>query len=108
MGRILGKDWNSKELKDVEEMQEALRLFNWAVGWLGEKKPNAKHAIAVLRLKRTGFASPADAEDLAHKIAVMIIEYLTTHDCDDDRFITRTLNFVHGALTEILAIRKGT
>ena len=100
--------WNPRELKDVEEMQEALRLFNWAVGWLGEKNPNAKHSIAVLRRKRTGEARPADAQDLAHKIAVTIIDYLTTHDCDDDWFIRRTLNMVHGALTEILASRNST
>ena len=106
LGRILGKDWDNKKLKKSEEMKEAWLLFLRAVYWLGENKPNTKRAIVVLRNSRIGESSPADAQELAHKIAMMIIEYCTTHRPDDNLFITRTLDMVRGALTEILESRK--
>jgi len=49
LGRILGKDWKPGKLKEAEEMKEAWRLFQRAVGWLGEEKPNTKVAVEVLR-----------------------------------------------------------
>ena len=107
LGRMLGKDWEPRKVKESKEMQEAWHSFGQAVGWLGGGKPNTKQAIAVLRRKRTGESRPADAQDLAHQIAVMMIDYLMTHDCDDNRFITRTLNMVQGTIAEILANRKG-
>jgi hypothetical protein len=108
MGRILGKDWDPKRLTEAEEMKEAWRRFKQAAAWLGENKPSAKQAIAMLRRHRTGEARPADTQDLAHKIAVTIIEYCRTHDCTDSLVIARTLDAVRGALKEILTSQKST
>lgn len=108
LGRILGKDWEPRRIKESKEMEESWQLFGQAVGWLGDKRPSAKLAIAVLRSKRTGEAHPADANDLAHKIALTIIEYLATHSGAEPGFLERTQNAVPSALEVILRSRKST